>query len=170
MRKIVMLRGNSGSGKTTVAKKLQLLCGSGTLLIPQDTVRRDMLKVKDRPGTPAEDLMQALVRYGHAHCDVTILEGMLYADYYQALFQTVQASFGSDVHAYYFDVPFAETVRRHSSKPNANEFGESELRSWWRERDLLGFIPETLLAASASAEETAVRIYGDITAHSKPKS
>ena len=41
-RKLVMLRGNSGSGKTTVARFLQHLIGRGTLVVSQDVVRRDM--------------------------------------------------------------------------------------------------------------------------------
>ena len=47
MHKLIILRGNSGSGKTTVAKELQRLFGHNTMLISQDVVRRDMLCVKD---------------------------------------------------------------------------------------------------------------------------
>lgn len=47
MPKLIILRGNSGSGKTTVAKELQKRFGRNTMLISQDAVRRDMLNVKD---------------------------------------------------------------------------------------------------------------------------
>ena len=58
MEKLIILRGNSGSGKTTVAKELQKKLRNGTagghpLLLSQDVVRRDMLKVKDGPHTEA---------------------------------------------------------------------------------------------------------------------
>ena len=46
MPKLIVLRGNSGSGKTTVAKELQKRFGRNTMLISQDVVRRDMLKEK----------------------------------------------------------------------------------------------------------------------------
>lgn len=46
MPKLIILRGNSGSGKTTVAKELQKRFGRNTMLISQDVVRRDMLKEK----------------------------------------------------------------------------------------------------------------------------
>lgn len=46
MPKLIILRGNSGSGKTTVAKELQKRFGRNTMLISQDAVRRDMLKEK----------------------------------------------------------------------------------------------------------------------------
>ncbi len=41
--KLIMLRGNSGSGKSTVAKELQKRCGRGILLLSQDAVRREIL-------------------------------------------------------------------------------------------------------------------------------
>lgn len=46
MSKLIILRGNSGSGKTTVAKALQKKLGYNTMLISQDEVRRNMLWLK----------------------------------------------------------------------------------------------------------------------------
>ena len=51
--KLIILRGNSGSGKTTIAKELQQVFGNNTMLISQDVIRRDMLKVKDGENTKA---------------------------------------------------------------------------------------------------------------------
>lgn len=41
MKKIIILRGNSGSGKTTIAKELQKQFGRNTMLISQDGIRRN---------------------------------------------------------------------------------------------------------------------------------
>ena len=38
--RLIILRGNSGSGKTTTGKALQKKSGHGTMLISQDVVRR----------------------------------------------------------------------------------------------------------------------------------
>lgn len=46
MRKLIVLRGNSGSGKTTVARMLQRKIGYNTMLISQDEIRRNMLGLK----------------------------------------------------------------------------------------------------------------------------
>ena len=46
MSNLIILRGNSGSGKTTLSKQIQKKIGKNTLLIPQDTVRREMLNAK----------------------------------------------------------------------------------------------------------------------------
>lgn len=56
--KLIILRGNSGSGKTTIAKELQQVFGKNTMLISQDVIRRDMLKVKDGENTKALPLLE----------------------------------------------------------------------------------------------------------------
>ena len=45
--KLIVLRGNSGSGKTSVARDLQEHYGRNTLLISQDMVRRELMKAKE---------------------------------------------------------------------------------------------------------------------------
>jgi predicted kinase len=47
MKKLIILRGNSGNGKTTVATALQRKIGYNTMRISQDEIRRNMLWVKD---------------------------------------------------------------------------------------------------------------------------
>lgn len=42
MGKLIILRGNSGSGKTTVAKELQKKFGYNTMPISQDEIRRNI--------------------------------------------------------------------------------------------------------------------------------
>ena len=44
---IIIIRGNSGSGKTTVAKELCKKLGSDCMLLSQDVIRRDILHTKD---------------------------------------------------------------------------------------------------------------------------
>ena len=70
MSKLVIIRGNSGSGKTTVAKGLQKKLGHGKMLISQDVVRREMLYVKDGEKPKAEELLFQLAMYGKNNCDV----------------------------------------------------------------------------------------------------
>ena len=77
MTKIILIRGNSGSGKTTVATRLQSIFGSGTLLISQDVVRREMLKVKDRPNNLSIGLIETMIEYGKKHCEYVIIEGIM---------------------------------------------------------------------------------------------
>ena len=63
MKKIIILRGNSGSGKTTVARALQKKFGYNTMVISQDEIRRNILWVKDGVDTKALPLMIELMKY-----------------------------------------------------------------------------------------------------------
>jgi len=162
MPKIVVLRGNSGCGKSTVAKAFQKRLGEGTFLISQDYVRRDMLFVKDRPNNQAIELLKNLVTYGHKNCALTILEGIFYSDYYEGLFTLVKDLYASQVFAYYFDVPFEETLERHKQKPNSHEFGAVEMKRWWRDKDHLPDICEKIIHKDTSADRVVEQIFQDI--------
>jgi len=160
--KLIILRGNSGSGKTTTGKALQKKFGHGTMLISQDVIRREMLYVKDGPDTEAIQLLNELALHGKKHCNVVILEGILNSKWYRKLFENLLEEFNNQIFAYYFDIPFEETLNRHKLKPNAHEFGEKEMRSWWNERDLLDIIPEVFLHKELSLNEIVDIIYQDV--------
>ena len=160
--KLVILRGNSGSGKTTVAKALQRRIGRNTLMIPQDSVRREMLWAHDGQGTTALPLLMELLRYGYEHSAVTILEGILDAECYRPLFELARTLYESEIFAYYYDLPFTETLRRHETKPNRADFGEADMRRWWKEKDTIGIIPETVITQESSLEETVERILSEL--------
>ena len=156
MPKLIIIRGNSGSGKTTVAKELQKRFGRNTMLISQDMIRIQMLHGKDAEAQP---LIISLLKYGKQNSEVTILEGILDAEVYLPLFETAVAEYGSNIRAYYYDLPFEETLQRHSTKPNRNDFGEADMRRWWKEKDLVKIIPEKILTKEMSLEETVELIY-----------
>lgn len=162
IHKLIILRGNSGSGKTTIAKELQKIFGRNTMLISQDVIRRDMLKVKDGENTEALPLLKELLKYGRKHSAVTILEGILYADWYKPLFELAVREYGENVHAYYFDLPFEETVKRHLTKPNCMDFGEEAMKRWWREKDYIGFIEEKNITEKDSIEDVVNMIRNEV--------
>lgn len=153
MPKLIILRGNSGSGKSTIAKELQNRLGTNTMLISQDVIRRDMLKVKDGENTPALPLMKELLVYGHSHSNIVILEGIMYADWYKPLFELAVQLYGTKVYAYYFDLPFEETLKRHQTKPNCHEFGEDAMRRWWRENDFSDVLNEVSITAEKNIDD-----------------
>lgn len=162
MSKLIILRGNSGSGKTTVAKELQKKFGNNTMIISQDMVRREILNVKDGPATEALPLMQELLIYGKKHSEITILEGIMYADWYQPVFECAVREFGNEIYAYYFELPFEETLRRHQTRAKSNDFGEEDMRRWWREKDYIGFVKEDVIKTEETQESIVERIYCDI--------
>ncbi len=47
------------------------------MLISQDVIRREMLKVKDGENTEALPPLKMLLEYGYLHSEAVILEGIL---------------------------------------------------------------------------------------------
>lgn len=158
MAKLIILRGNSGSGKTTIAKELQKGFCRNTMLISQDVVRRDILRVKDGENTEALPLMKELLTYGRNHCEIVILEGIMYADWYKPLFELAVQLYGTNIFAYYFDLPFEETLKRHQTKPNCNEFGEDAMRRWWHDKDFSEVLNEQIITSEQDIQGIANEI------------
>lgn len=164
MSKLIVLRGNSGSGKTTVARALQEKLGYNTMRISQDEVRRNMLWVKDGIDTKALPLMAELLKYGNEHSEFTILEGIMYDEWYNPLFKLANKLYGSNIYAYYFDIPFEETVRRHNMRNKSQEFGEELMRKWWREKDFSSALDEEVITCEMYADDIVERICLDLLA------
>lgn len=158
---LIIIRGNSGSGKSTVARELRQHFDPKPMLIPQDTVRREMLGVKDRHGNPTPELLADLCRWSAQRGGITILEGILDNDKYASLFQLLPGMFRR-IHAYYLDVPFEETLRRHATRPQSADFGEDAMRRWYRAENLIGSIPETIITADSTLQETVATILRDL--------
>lgn len=159
MRKLIILRGNSASGKSTVAKELQHRFGQNTMLLSQDEIRRNMLYVNDGEETPALPLMKELLVYGRKHCDIVILEGIMNRDWYRPLFEQAVQLYGTEVYAWYFDLTFEETLRRHQTRAKCQEFGQEEMRRWWREKDYSDILKEVTISAEKDAESIVSDIY-----------
>ena len=159
-----MLRGNSGSGKTTVAKALQELFGRNTMVLSQDMIRREVLKARDGIDPPALPLIKQMLEYGSEHCEIVIMEGIFIADWYRELFEAAIKLYGSEIYAYYFDIPFEETVRRHQTRDKSNEFGADEMREWWKEKDYLDLIKEVAITEDMSKDRIVNDIYSRVCA------
>lgn len=158
--KLIMIRGNSGSGKTSVAKRLQKMCGANTMLISSDMVRMEILNVRGAEGVArSQELMQVLLQYGRQNNEITILEGILPKKDYHALFERAIEAYGQNIYAFYYDLPFEETLRRHQTKPNCGSFGETEMKRWWIEKDYLDIISEYTLTKEISLDDAADLIY-----------
>lgn len=166
MPKLIILRGNSGSGKTTAASMLQEKLGPNTMRISHDMVRMEILHVWSREGLERSlPLMIELLKYGRRNSDFTVMEGILPYSDYKPLFEAAVGEYGhEDIFAYYYDISFEETLRRHQTKPNRYDFGEEDMRRWWQEKDYLGNIEETILGEDISLEGAVEKIYREVFA------
>ncbi|MGW2837582.1 kinase [Streptomyces sp. NPDC001493] len=156
--RLVVLRGNSASGKSAVAAGVRERFGRGVALVGQDNLRRTVLRERDRPGAANIGLIDSVARYALDAGFHVVLEGILYADHYGDMLARLRADHRGPTHGYYLDVPFEETLLRHATKPIAEEVGADDLRSWYRPLDLLPGGLETVIGASSALAETVDRV------------
>ncbi|MFF0264852.1 AAA family ATPase [Kribbella sp. NPDC004536] len=159
---LVVLRGNSGSGKSTTARTLRERLGRGTAWIEQDYVRRILLREHDLAGGANIGLIDLNVRYALDHGYDVILEGILDAQRYGDMLRRLTAEHRGTTLHYYFDIPFAETVVRHESRELRNSFGPEAMQEWYRAGDLLHGVEQTVIGLDSALGETVGRIMCDL--------
>ena len=157
--KIIILRGNSASGKTTVARLLQAQIDPHPILIEQDYFRRIVIKEKDGQNVIVPELILDTVKFGLRHQRHVIIEGIFARKNYQRLFDELVKLHNKQNYFFYFDIPFEETLRRHALKPESSEYGEKEMREWWNTYDLLQ--GNNILIDSESSIDQTVKFIRD---------
>jgi predicted kinase len=159
--RLVVLRGNSASGKSSVAAGLRERFGRGLALVSQDNLRRIVLRERDRRGAANIGLIDLTARYALDAGFHVVVEGILYADHYGDMLAQLRADHRGPTHGYYLDVPFGETLTRHATKPIADDVDATQLRDWYRAHDLLPGCIETVIGADSPLNETVDRIMKD---------
>ena len=154
--KIIVIRGNSGSGKSTVAKKIRERSKKKIAIIGQDYLRLTVLNEKETPSGDNIDLIFNTAVFALERGYHVILEGILRIDRYGVMLKKLYKQYES--HFYYLDASLEETLKRHITKPNSHEFGEKELRKWYKEHDPLNFSHEKIIPETSSVEETITLI------------
>ncbi|WP_144123865.1 kinase [Catellatospora sichuanensis] len=155
---LVVIRGNSGSGKSSIARAVRLAYGRGCALVEQDHLRRIILRELDGPGGLAPDFIDHTVRYLLDNGYHVVLEGILAEHKYGAMVRALLASHRGTSSAFYLDIPFEETVRRHATRPQSADFTTDQMRGWYRERDVLGVDGEHVIGPESSFDDSVALI------------
>ncbi|WP_410534715.1 AAA family ATPase [Streptomyces sp. KL2] len=159
--RLIVVRGNSASGKSSVAAGLREEFGRNLAIVGQDNLRRTVLREHDRPGGANIGLIDLTARYALDHGFHVVVEGILYADRYGTMLQDLVRAHRGVSRCYYLHVPYAETVLRHATKPDAEYLGHvtaDHLRDWYREMDLLPEGMETLIDAASTLDDTVQQV------------
>jgi hypothetical protein len=156
--RLIVLRGNSGSGKSTTAAALREACGRGVAWVSQDLIRRVILKEKDRPGGVNIGLTDQITRYSLDRGYHVVLDGIFYADHYEPMLAALDRDHLGLSRFYYLDVSMEETFRRHATRPQATDFGAEDMRGWYRPRDLLAGIRERVIPETSTLQQTTTLI------------
>ena len=152
--RLIIMRGNSGSGKSSVAQEIRNRYGRGIAIVGQDNLRRIVLRERDIPGGANIGLIDLTTRYALDHGFHVVLEGIFRADHYSEMLRGLASDHLGTTRAFYFDVSFEETLRRHATKPQAAEYGEAEMREWFRPNDLIPGLNERRLPEQTSLPDS----------------
>lgn len=159
--RLIVLRGNSASGKSSIAAGLREKFGRNLAIVAQDNLRRIVLRERDRPGGANIGLIDLTARYALDNGFHVVIEGILYADRYGPMLQDLVRAHHGVSRCYYLDVPYEETVRRHATKADAQYLQHvtpDHLNDWYRERDLLPGDMESVINADSTLDDTVRRI------------
>ncbi|MHA6761746.1 AAA family ATPase [Streptacidiphilus sp. PAMC 29251] len=159
--RLVVLRGNSGSGKTSIAAGIRARFGRGVAVVSQDVIRRGVLQGQDVANGANIGLIDLVARYSLEQGFHVVVEGILSAARYETMLTALLQDHSGVSHCYYLDIPFEETLTRHATKPNANDFGADEMRSWYRPLDLLTTGVEQIIPAASSLRASVEQILDD---------
>lgn len=161
---LVILRGNSASGKSTVARRMQRSLPRGRVaVIGQDHLRRELLWEHDVAGGDTAGLILATARHCLGIGRTTVVEGIFGRERYGDMFEELLAAHGGPRLVYYLDVSLEETLRRHADKTIGGEVPPDEVASWYRERDVLGVPGEQVLGEELSEDDMVTRVLADLT-------
>lgn len=120
-----MIRGNSASGKSAVAAAIRDRHGKRDLaIIGQDNLRRVILREHDVPCGTNIDLIDAVARF--ASLAATMPSSRASSTQTTTAMLTALISDNPGLaFAYFLDVPFPETLRRHVTKTGTLKYGEA---------------------------------------------
>jgi predicted kinase len=154
-QQLIIIRGNSGSGKSAVAERLREEIDGKVAVIGLDTLRRTILKEPDQlENTDVIGLIEQTVVYSLEKGYTVIVEGILSKPKYKEVLMKLVASADYESHIYYIDVSLEETLKRHRTKPIADEVTDEQLASWYQPKNYLDVPGEIIIDESSTLEET----------------
>ncbi len=155
--KLIIIRGNSASGKSTVAKRIRELSDRRIAYVEQDNIRRTILKEKETDDGVNIALIKMVTEFALARNYDVILEGMLKQHSHGEMMKDI-LGVCTEAYVFYFDVSFEVTLQRHATKPIADEVSEEMLKAWFKDKDLTGFPGEYVIPEDFTVEQAALYI------------
>lgn len=159
--KLIIIRGNSGSGKSSIARALRTRGGRGIALVEQDYLRRIVLQERERPDGISPALIEQTARFCLDNDYHVALEGILAASRHSIMLNRLLRDHRGRSYIYYLDVSLEETLRRHTTRPQATEFSGEDMRGWYLPHDLLGVDGEQIIPEHHTLQQSIEVIMGD---------
>ncbi|MFD6176263.1 MULTISPECIES: zeta toxin family protein [unclassified Isoptericola] len=159
--RLIIVRGNSGSGKTRLAQAIRAARPRGVAIVGHDVLRREILHVRDHPGALSVPYIDLSARFALDHGLDVVVEGILHSESYGEMLARLRDDHVGVTRCYYYDLPLDETLRRHRTKPLAAEVSEADVASWYRSEDRVPALDESVFDATVSAAAALERVLAD---------
>ncbi len=168
--KIISLRGNAGSGKSTISQMLidALSKEHDVLYLELDNFRRRIVYTKFdedfaiRRNQNALSSIITMIDWGLSNnIEYAILDGKFSTKHFTELYEYI-LSRNIPLIPYWFDLTFEETARRHATRAKSKDFTADEMKEWFRPNDLMPIINEKLIPQDMTKEQIFTMIMKDI--------
>ncbi|QIG40424.1 kinase [Microbacterium sp. 4R-513] len=153
---LIVLRGNSGSGKSTVARMLQARLGN-TALLQQDHFRRVIFNEKEQVSMAHAELLETAAVFCLRRDHHVVLDGIFDATRCEVTLMRIAAS-SDDARFFSFDLTFEETLRRHAARAETCGFTADDMRGWYHGWQPLSAVDEERITADETPEGIVERI------------
>ncbi len=160
MSKLLILRGNSGSGKSTVALELAKHSKHKIAIIDADYYRVHMLFPNGENKDDLGALMRQNVLYCLTHGYTVIWDSIFYANDRNKAYlgNFLEKLHPQDNFIFDFDVSFEETARRHNLRAKKDIFSAEQMREWYHPIEKLGYEFEYVVPESSTLKQTVAFI------------
>lgn len=160
--RLIVVRGNSGSGKSVLAQAIREARPRGVAIVAHDVLRRQILHVRDHPGALSVPLVDLTARFALENGLHVVVEGILHSESYGDMLAELRRDHRGVTRCYRYDLTLSETLRRHRTKPLAAEVSEEMVASWYRPSDPAAGLDEVVLGAGVSTETALRTVLDDV--------
>lgn len=154
-QRLIIIRGNSASGKSKVAERLREEINRKVAIVGLDALRRDVLNERGLlENTDIIGLLEQTVSYCLSKDYTVVLEGILSkAKYRNMIIDLIEAA-PCEAFTFYLDVPLEETMKRHRTKAIADDVTDEQLKSWYQPKNYLDAPGEVVIGEESTLEDT----------------
>lgn len=162
--RLIIIRGNSASGKSTLARRVQKEASVPVAVIEQDYFRHDLFGSKwgDVEYHVRSALIVAMTLQLLRSGVTVILEGSLPSKWFTEVLAAIQKEWHGEVVAFCYVLDLEETVRRHHTRDKRTHFGEDTLREWYSERDPVKGLREDILDKEVTLDHAIRQVLNNI--------
>lgn len=159
--RLIIIRGNSGSGKSQLAHAIRGARPRGVAIIGHDVLRREVLHVRDHPGALSVPYIDLSARFALDNGLDLVIEGILHSEIYGEMLTRLRNDHAGLTRCYYYELSLEETLKRHRTKALADEVSEADVATWYRCEDRVASLEESVFDATVGPVDALERVLAD---------